>query len=191
MPSILTFALAAGLSMPAAFQQTQQTPAPQDSANQEAGTPVMTDADFMLKAAEAGVKEVEVGKLAAEKASDQDVKAFGRRLVVDHSIANEELLKLSTTRKVALPVKLNTDLTEPAKPGQHAAPADLMTLEGAAFDRAFLDQVVKDHQEALDLFDEVADHSQDSELKEWAERKHQTLQDHLRYAKELQEKISR
>ena len=187
MTRILMCVLVAGLSVPVA---TEQAPSPQD-----AKPPVITDADFIKKAAEAGIMEVEVGRLAMTKASNADVKAYARRVAIDHSTANEELLRLSRSRNIALnAAALIVDLTLPLKTDQanlHPATANLMTLEGAAFDRAFIEQMVKDHQDAVDLFDEEADHGKDSDLKEWAELKHQTLQDHLRLAKALQEKISR
>lgn len=172
MSPILMFALAATLSMPVVSQQTQQA---------------STDADFLMKAAEAGMKEVEAAGLATEKASNSDVKAYARRLVVDHSIGNDELLKLSRSKNVALKVALKTDPTEPLKIGPPAvAPA-----EGIAYDRAFIDQMVKHHQETIDLFKAEADDGKDKEIKAWAEKKLLTLKDHLKLAKDLQEKISR
>jgi len=191
MSRILMFALAAGLSMPVA---AQQTPPAQDSRKPASTKSAMTDADFVNKAAAAGIMEVATARLAMEKASNADVKAFARRLVVDHSTANEELLKLSQTRNVTLDASaMKIDLTTPVSEHayMHGPAAQLKTLDGTAFDRAFLDQMVKDHQEVIDLFDEQADHGKDSELKEWAEKKHQTLQDHLDRAKDLQKKIPR
>ena len=172
MSRILMFALAATLTMPVASQETQQATA---------------DADFIMKAAEAGMKEIEAAGVAAEKASNPDVKTYARRLVVDHSIVNDELLKLSRSRNVALKVVLKTDPTELLKAGQ-SNPA---TTEGIAFDRAFIDQMVKDHQEAIDLFKAEADDGKDREVKEWADKKILTLKDHLKLAKNLQDKISR
>jgi putative membrane protein len=168
-------ALAAGLSMPVAARQAP---------------PASTDADFIMKAAQAGAMEVDVGKLASEKASDPDVKAFGRRLVVDYFVVNDELLKLATSRNVALTVALKTDPTEPfMKTGQGNATSDLIGLEGAAFDRAFIDRTVQAHQEAVDLFHTEADDGKDSEVAEWAEKKLLTMKELLRRATDLQKKI--
>src|SRR5688572_24576907 len=135
MSRTVMFALAAGLSMPVALPQP---PSPQAA---------MTDADFIMKAAEAGMKEVEGAKLASDRTSNPDVKGFARRLVVDHSLINEELLRLSKSKNVTLTVALKTDLTELLKAGQPNA----MTPEGAVSDRAFIDQIVKSHQEAIEL----------------------------------------
>ena len=174
MSRVLIFALAAAFSVPAAARQAQ---------------PVITDSDFIIKAAEAGMKEFEFGQVAAERASNPDVKALGRRLVVDHSILNEELIKLARSKGVALTVTLKTDPTVLLRPG--APTASLTSVEGPAFDRAFIDQMVKDHQEAFDLFHAQAEEGKDAEIKDWAEKKLLTLKEHLRLSKDLQEKMSR
>jgi putative membrane protein len=174
MSRILVLVLAASLMTQVVAQQTPPTP---------------TASDFIVKAAEAGMKQFELGQLASDKASTPDVKALGRRLVVDHSILNEELIKLARSKGVALTVTLRTDPTVLLKPG--AASTALATVEGPAFDRAFIDQMVKDHQEAFDLFKTEADEGKDAEIKDWAEKKLPTLKEHLRLSKELQEKMSR
>jgi len=178
MSRMVIFALAAGLSLQVAPQPTQPAPAPQAA---------VTDSDFIMKAAEAGMKEVEAARLAAESTSNADVKAYARRLVVDHSITNEELLKLSRSKNVALTVALKTDPTDLLKAAQPNAAAP----EAVASDRAFIDQMVTDHQAAIDLFKREADDGNDPEVKDWAEKKIPTLKEHLKLAKELQEKFSR
>jgi len=174
MSRVLVFVLAAAFSMPAAARQAQ---------------PAITDSDFIVKAAEAGMKGFEFGQLAAEKASNPDVKALGRRLVVDHSILNGELLKLSKSKGVALTVTLKTDPTVLLRPG--APTASLASVEGPAFDRAFIDQMVKDHQEVFELFHAEADEGKDADIRDWAGRQLVTLKEHLRLSKELLEKMSR
>jgi putative membrane protein len=207
MSRFVMFALAAGLSMPAAAQtpaqtaaqtpRPAQTPASQDSMKHDA-MPVTTDADFLNKVAESGMKEVEVAKLAADKSANTDVKAFAQRLVTDHSKANDEVVKLAKDENVTLkmdptkPMKADHgDMTKGDHATMHAGVTNLKTLEGAAFDRAFIDQMVKDHQDAVDLFTKWADSGKDADVKEWAGKKLPTLKEHLQMAKDLQQKISR
>ena len=178
MSRMLMFALAAGLNLQVASPPPQQTPVPPAA---------VTDSDFIMKAAEAGMKEVEAAKLAAESTSNADVKAYARRLVVDHSIANEELLRLSKSRNVALSVVLKTDPTDLLK----AAQPNAVAPEAAASDRAFIDQMVTDHQAAIDLYKKEADEGDDREVREWAEKQIPSLKEHLKLAKDLQEKFSR
>lgn len=154
-----------------------------------------TDADFMKKAAEVGVRDVETSRLAMAKSTNPDVKRFATRVAIDRSIANEELLRLAEIRSVALdPAGLKVDLTLPvAADGRALTPAasQLSNLEGAAFDRAFLEHVITSTAEVIGLFDGTADHSKDQELKDWAERVHQTLQALLNRAKDVRDHLGR
>src|SRR5205085_7440191 len=67
------------------------------------------DKKFFEEAAAGGMFEVEVGKLADQKAQDPGVKAFGQTLVKDHSAANDELKALAGKKAVTLPTALPKD----------------------------------------------------------------------------------
>jgi putative membrane protein len=142
-----------------------------DSA-QAAASP-SADSAFVTKAAEGGAKEVAVAKLAADKASSADVKAFAKRLAADHSALNSELTALAASKHVDLPARS----PEP--------PADLASSDGAAFDRAFLALMVQEHEAAIALFEGESRDGRDSEVKEWAARQLPALRDHLATAKTL------
>src|SRR3954469_24344004 len=66
-----------------------------------------TDKKFIRQAAEGGMAEVELGRLATEKASSEDVKKFGERMVNDQSKANDELKQIASSKGVDLPNDLN------------------------------------------------------------------------------------
>ena len=200
MSSLSTLTLAAVLAMPVALQ-TPATPA-QDAKKQDSPKATMSASDFIMKAADAGMKEVDISKMAIEKTKNEDVKGFARRLVTDHSSANDDLLRFSKSRKVTLKadptIAMKVDPTaNPSRPptmppvDHHAAHASLMVLEGAAFDKAYIDQMVKDHQQAVELFDVQSDDGMDSEIKDWANKKLPTLREHLKMAKDLQDKIGK
>jgi putative membrane protein len=193
MSAFSTLTLVAILGMPVSLQQAAM---PKDPSG------------FIIKAAEDGLKEVEVSKMAMEKTQNEDVKAFARRLVTDHSIANDELLQFSKSRKITLksdptaPMKADPMKTDPSKPpsastsmpgdpAAHAAHMNLMNLQGAAFDKAYIAQMVTDHKKAVELFDVQSDDGQDAEIKVWADKKLATLREHLKMAKDLQEKIGK
>src|SRR3982074_2096216 len=61
------------------------------------------DADFFKRAAQAGIAEVEAGKLAQEKGSSQEVKDFGAMMVKDHTAANDKLKSIASSENVDLP----------------------------------------------------------------------------------------
>ncbi|HEU4621818.1 MAG TPA: DUF4142 domain-containing protein [Burkholderiaceae bacterium] len=129
------------------------------------------DKKFMTKAAEAGMAEVELGKLASEKATSPDVKRFAQQMVDEHSKANEELKGLAARKNVSLPTEPNSEHRRVKK-----------TLEGMAgpeFDRRYMAEAgVKAHKESVDLFKNAAASAHDPEVKSWAASKLQTIQQH-------------
>src|SRR5689334_2415521 len=95
------------------------------------------DQEFVREAAMGGMAEVELGELANMKGSTPSVKAFGRRMVMDHGRANEELKALALRKEIPL---------EPNVGPKHKATHDkLSTMAGMAFDRAYVDDMLQDH----------------------------------------------
>jgi putative membrane protein len=135
------------------------------------------DSAFMMTAGGAGVAEVELGRLAVGRASSADVKAFAQMMVDDHTKANGELSGLASQKGVTLPA----DPPPPAK----AAKDHLSTLSGAAFDKAYMDHMVKDHEKAVALFTKEASSGKDGDTKDWASKTLPTLQQHLAKAREV------
>jgi predicted outer membrane protein len=96
---------------------------------------------FIAEMAEHGMAEVQLGKLAAERASNADVKEFAQMMVQDHSKANEELKKIAGQLKVTSPTSLNQK--------HQALAAKLAKLQGAEFDREYMAQMVLGHEEVV------------------------------------------
>jgi predicted outer membrane protein len=65
----------------------------------------MPDEAFVMKAAMGGMAEVDLGKLAAEKATSGDVKKFGQRMADDHSKSNDDLKTLARNKHITLPTE--------------------------------------------------------------------------------------
>jgi len=149
------------------------TSSPADDKNKEAAT----DEQFVMKASAAGLAEVNLGRIAAERGSSAEVKRFGQHMVEDHTKANKELIELANKKgwKVAAQME---------RPHQEAA-EKLTKLEGADFDRQFMSQMVKDHEEAVDLFSSKGKDARDEELKAFATKTLPTLKEHLKMAKDL------
>ncbi|HKQ09142.1 MAG TPA: DUF4142 domain-containing protein [Blastocatellia bacterium] len=143
--------------------------------------PSSADRDFMTKAAVGGMEEVELGRLATQKAANADVKAFGQRMVDDHSRAGNELKSLAAQKNVTLPTALDQ---------QHQADVDkLSKLSGAAFDREYMSMMVKDHVEDVAEFEREAATGSDSDVKAWAGRTVPTLRQHLQMAQDAAGKV--
>jgi putative membrane protein len=135
------------------------------------------DQAFVKKAAVGGLAEVQLGKLAVERAASPDVKQFGQRMVDDHEKANRELMAVVEPKGIALPTALDR---------KHRQAADrLAKLHGPAFDRAYSQQMVKDHEETVRLFRTEAQQGNDPELKRLAATTLPTLEEHLNMARNL------
>lgn len=135
------------------------------------------DRQFMIKAAEGGKAEVELGQLAQEKASSPEVKEFGQRMVTDHSQANDQLKQVAAQKGVTLPDKLNAK--------DRATKARLEKLSGVAFDRAYMKDMVMDHAGDVREFKMEAKTAKDTDLKNFVSQTIPTLEDHLKQAKSI------
>jgi putative membrane protein len=140
------------------------------------------DSHFVMEAADGGMAEVEMGKLAVEKASSPDVKNFGQRMVDDHSKANDELKQVASQKGITLPS---------APSAKHKAKMDKMSkLSGAAFDKAYMDDMVADHKKDVGEFQKEASSGKDPDVKAFASKTLPTLQDHLKMAQETHGKVA-
>jgi putative membrane protein len=132
------------------------------------------DAEFAVSAADGGMLEVQLGKLAQSNGASEEVKRLGEMMVTDHSKANDELAALAAQKNITLP----TALSESSQKKYN----DLAEKTGKDFDEAYADFMVKDHKDDIDEFKKQAENGNDAELKAWAAGKVPTLEHHLQFA---------
>jgi predicted outer membrane protein len=122
------------------YAQSQAEPTRTGPASPSVGQPASTDAQtFVNHMAIAGMTEVQLGRLAAERAANADVKAFGQMMVKDHTQAGNELMQIAKQSNIQWPTQLDQ---------KHRDLVDrLSKLQGAAFDRAYMNPMVSGHQE--------------------------------------------
>jgi len=126
--------------------------------------------DFVTKASAAGLAEVNLSSLAKDRANRPEVKQFSQRMVEDHTKANNELLKLADSKGLKAASRMDDE---------HQKAADkLAGLKGADFDRAYMDVMVKDHDEAVTLFENASKNVDDKDLQAWAAKTLPTLREH-------------
>jgi putative membrane protein len=132
------------------------------------------DKKFMMEAATGGMMEVQLGQYAAQHADNADVKAFGQKMVDDHTKANQQLMQIAQTKNVTLPAKLNK---------KHQAMVDkLSQKEGAAFDKAYMQAMLKDHRDDIKAFADEAENGKDADVKAFAAQTLPILKQHLQLA---------
>jgi putative membrane protein len=147
------------------------------NAGDKKGTESPSDSTFVLKASESGMAEVALAKLAQSKAESEKVRAFAIHMLKDHEKANEELMKIAKTHNL----ELATQLSKECKEKQTA----MMALKGSEFDRAYMDDQVKAHQEAVKLFTMESEKGSNADLKAFASKTLPVIQMHLRKAEEI------
>ncbi len=135
------------------------------------------DNKFLKDAAIGGMIEVEVGKLALQRASSDAVKQFAQKMVDDHTKANEELKQVASKANINVPEGLDS---------KHQSRVDkLSKFSGTEFDRAYIKDQLKDHQQDVKEFQNEAENGNQEEVKKFASKILPTLQEHLSMAKDL------
>jgi putative membrane protein len=126
-------------------QQIPSTPALQDSGPNSGDVgQIMEEKMFLRKAAEGGIAEVKLGQLAAQKANSEDVKAFGQKMVDDHTKLNDDMAQIADSLGIMWPKEMNKE--------DQAEFSKLSALTGNAFDVEYLTFMVKDHHRDLHAF---------------------------------------
>ena len=133
------------------------------------------DRSFVVEAVQGSMAEVQLGRLAAKKASSPEVKQFGQRMIDDHSKASEQLTTLAKQKNIELPKDM----------GKHGADyQELSTLEGPEFDVAYMKMMVNDHKKDVSEFRKASNNMKDPEIKSFASQTLPTLEEHLKMAQQ-------
>jgi putative membrane protein len=135
----------------------------------------------MQTVAKGGRAEVALGELAGTHAKNDDVKKFGRRMVEDHGKANEELTALARAKGVDLPKEMDRP--------QKRVHDRLAKLTGESFDRAYVEEMVKDHRKDVKEFEQQATRAKDPDLKARVDKTLPTLHEHLREIENISAKV--
>ncbi len=136
----------------------------------------MSPQEFVTKASEAGMAEVELSKLALQKSNDADIKTFAQQMVTDHGKLGAELKAMADRKKLIPSGKLTDSQLEVVE--------KLKNKTGKDFDDAYSDRMEEDHEESVKLFTDAAK-SSDSELAAFAAKTLPTLKAHEKMAEHL------
>ncbi len=181
----LVFAL--GISFAAGAQQSsdQHTNTPMGtSSSTQSSTGNLSKADmkFLRDVGKDNNFEIQASQLAAQKASNPEVKDFAQKLVNDHTQLSNDLSSLAQNKGVTL----SSSTLE--KRDQK----ELNTLNkysGKKFDREYMKDMVKDHKEDIKDFQKEAKNGKDSDLQSFASNHISALQGHLSMAQDLEKRV--
>ena len=129
------------------------------------------DSRFATTAAAAGMAEVDLGKIAEQKAVNHRVKSFANMMVTDHTKANDALASLAKTKNITLPSAPDADAQKKAD--------ELSKKSGKGFDKDYVDAMIDGHKKAVKLFTDASQNCKDPDLKAFATNTLPTIKMHL------------
>jgi putative membrane protein len=187
----MALAMAGATNLHAAGLQAGNTnPAPRRPSETATQSTPIDSREFVDKMAIAGLAEVELGKMAAERATNPDVKAFAQMMVRDHSRADQELSRVASQLNIQPPTQVDQE---------HRDLIDrLSKLQGAEFDREYMAAMVKGHQQVLEQLRSftagarptgTAGGRNEQALRQWATKTLPTVQQHFDRARAIEAKL--
>ena len=138
-------------------------------------------ASFLVKAADGGMTEMQLGKMAEDKAADTRVKGYGAMMIHDHSLANDEVKALAAQRNVLLPDSVSDSNKKIIN--------DLSKQTGKSFDKAYTDAMIKDHEEDIDEFEKAAKKVNDTDVRNFINNTLPKLKNHLDSARAIRKSL--
>jgi len=138
-------------------------------------------AKFVTNAAQGGLTEVELGRLATQKAASDAVRNFGMQMVQDHTRANAELKSIAARKNIQAPGDMSSS--------QKSSMEKLSKLSGTDFDKEYMSNMVKDHENDVKDFENQANKGTDSDVKAFAAKTLPTLRKHLQMARDVASQV--
>ncbi|PTR01622.1 putative membrane protein [Mucilaginibacter yixingensis] len=156
-----------------------------DTSTTKAASPAMTvsadDAKFATMAANGGMTEVELSKLAETKATNAQIKTFAAMMVKDHTMAGNQLMSLAKSKNITLPAGIDNDSQKKV--------SDLNGKSGADFDKAYVNAMLDDHKKAVDAFEDASKNLKDPDLKGFVDKTLPTIKMHLNLIQKIHDQM--
>jgi|GEM_PF-1737744 len=137
------------------------------------------DQTFMQKAATGGLAEVSLGQQVSPVAKNADAKKFADKMVTDHGKANDELKQLASTKNVPLPTDTDQEHKDAAQ----------KVMSSKNVDKAYMDEMVKDHDKDVKEFEDASKAAKDADLKAWIDKTLPVLKEHQKMAHDINSKM--
>lgn len=135
------------------------------------------DENFLMAAAQMNASEIALSRVAEKETDRARIDNYALRIIRDHSKASRQLNKLAKS--------LDVQVTNKPDPLHIVATQNLLSLSGRALDRAYVSQMVLDHEEAIRLFETEVRIGSNAEVQDFAKSQLPILREHLRRAQRL------
>jgi putative membrane protein len=139
------------------------------------------DAEFVTDVQDINLTEMNLGQLAAEKASMAETKDLGKMMETSHKKAFDELASLAAKKSITIP----SAMSESSKKDYD----NLSQKTGVDFDKDFCDKMVNGHKDAIDKFEKASKNLSDPDLQAWASNMLPALRTHLDHAMQCQDML--
>ena len=147
----------------------------------------VSDAQIAAIVVVANQVDIDAGKFAAEKSTNTEIKKFAGTMVTDHTAVNKSAVDLVTKLKVT---PEENDTSRALKAGGEKNLAELRSLKGKAFDKAYVAHEVAYHEQVIQALDTVLiPNAQNAELKALLVKVRPAFVAHLDHAKHLQSSL--
>lgn len=153
--------------------------AAREDRQQPSATPA--EQDFMIKAAQANLAEIDMARIIMQKSQNKDLRDFANMIQSDHTDALEDLTDLMRDKGMSPPNTLSPEIKVDIE--------KMTALSGPDLDREFANAMVADHQKALEMFRDQANIAQSPDVRKYAEDLIPKLEMHLEKAQKLQSRL--
>ena len=141
------------------------------------------DARFLVSAAEANLKQIQLGQLAQQKGNSRHVKELGKMMEDSHTKSQRDLTALAKSKRITIPTSATNDTRD--------AYEDLNKKSGNDFDKAYADKMISRHEDAIETFEKASTDSYDTDIKDWAIATLPDLRTNLNHSIECQKKCDK
>ncbi len=141
------------------------------------------DAEFMVMAASGSMLDLELSAVAQRKATVPDVKYLAQMIAGEHGTMQADLKALAARKSIVLPANLGGNQAERV--------GELTALNGASFDRKYLDLIEENHKNSINEFDDMSDDAYDGDIRAFAAKYLPVLKKHREAAEQATEKLSK
>jgi putative membrane protein len=145
--------------------------------------PTKNDDQYLVDAAEIHLEEIRLGKLAQERGVSPDVKDLGRKMEAEHTKSLTALKALASSKNIAIP----TTETENTRSTRE----DLNEETGEDFAKDYSENSVKNHEDAIRLYENAAENAEDPEIRSYANQALTSLRSQLQLAETTKDRVKR
>ena len=135
------------------------------------------DTEFITKAAQSDMTEIQTSQLALQKSKNKSVRDFAQMMIKQHTESSRQLKPIAMSKKVMLPKDIGSENT--------ALLTSLKKVSGSKFDQAYMQGQVQAHTKTQAEYQKYLDQGQDPQLKAFATKISPLVAQHLQMAQKM------